>query len=200
MSLHALTVPRSQNVILPTPTRSELIYDLTVSPVKVSPIQARITMLELECNEFKKRERDQEDEIKILKKSVAFLMSSVQILKERVLPPKTETKDFDTFMLNYKKDIPLTLPPEIKKDLSLTLPPTIKRTTLYPVWTVPVAPPPTPMAQKFAPAPVLTHSMDRYLCKSPPRPIPELMDFPSPGSVGSKRSVSFFDVEVPFEY
>lgn len=188
------------SVICPTPIRSGgIVYDLTMSPPRPSPqlMQARITMLESECNEFKKRDREQSSEIQELKKSVTFLFDTVQFLKEQTLKGTfAEIPKKDAFTEAFHK----TPPP---KPESLVPPPHIRRSSVYPVWTVPAPKQDDdrPTDQRTAAQRVSDLLMSTVL-NSPPRNIPELTMFPSPGSVTSvrsARSLPLLDMKLPGE-
>lgn len=187
MSGHAFK--NSANVISPSPLRNG-VHDLASSPERPKPlfIQSRLIAIEAECNEFKKREREQEEEIRHLKNTVDHLFATVQNLKERVLP---QPKAGDEFVKAFS-----TPParPELKS------PPRINRSSFFPVWTVPI-PSPIPVPQKvkendhFFGNPTADH-ISSLFNGSPPRQIPELINFPSPKSV---RSVGLLEMELPLE-
>ena len=158
----------NSRVISSSPFRPGVTYDLT-SPVGLpgppppGPLLARILALEERCNQYASNQIKLEVEVNVLKRTVDELYKA----KPSIEPPSKRTPEKTT------ADV---------RDAVLKAPPPIRRIS-YPVQTVipPIVPnpgsvllsPPEDWKKK------LTYKQVFY-GGSPPRPIPELIKFPSP--------------------
>jgi hypothetical protein len=173
----------NSRVISSSPFRPGVTYDLTSSPQVYTgmpppgPLLARIQTLEQRCNQYASNQIKLEVELNVLKRTVEELYKDKA--KPNTEPPSKRTPEKTT---------------ADACDAVLRAPPAIRRIT-YPVQTV--APPVVPN-----PGSVLLCPPEDWKKKptykqlfyggSPPRPIPELIKFPSPtwseDAVGSESS------------